>query len=278
VIGAVVPFLNVENAQITIELARSINEDVPRGCALADLAVRLTELKEFREAMTVARQIDWFSRPDEALVRAAANLPASTVEFYINMKKVTAPIMAGIAIGKAKAGDIDRSLEIAVDLKHDERLTALKGIAHYIPPVREQRLAELVIDAVRGDLPREQADKLAKFLPHAPPATRQIIVKQAVASACQMHEHPVTGFQRFFGQRDSDSVDLLTKLQPYVLELPAKESYELWRKEIHILANRDRTAFLDDANPLLGLLATLGGSEGIPDAFAALSDVGKWWP
>lgn len=72
--------------------------------------------------------------------------------------------------------------------------------------------------------------------------------------------------------------DAIHALTPCLLQFPALERFDLWRKLLHNLANRSRVDLCDDLETLSSLIYALGGQEAVEETYRALQDVGRWWP
>lgn len=143
------------------------------------------------------------------------------------------------------------------------RAEALTILLPFLEPEEERiQACRQVLDTLRdAEQDSDQADLLAKLASYLP----ESLYGEALATARAIE----SSGSRFHA---------LSALLPLLLQQPAATFRDLWQNNLHHLATRPRPDFLSDLRALCPTLVALGGQEAAVETYAAVEDVGRWWP
>jgi hypothetical protein len=152
------------------------------------------------------------------------------------------------------------------DLWEAPRALALSGLAPCLPESeREDGLRDALYAARNardwgplGTCPRAEA--LTNLIPHLSAS----LLPEALAVAWKI-------------RWESDRMEVLTQLTPWLRGLPIETLTPLWRKTLHALTSRARKDLLVDLRALSPIVAVLGGEEAVRETIVGIQDVGRWW-
>jgi hypothetical protein len=108
-----------------------------------------------------------------------------------------------------------------------------------------------------------RAQMLTALLPHLPPEDRRDLAGEAWALVDEAD--PLMRNLR------------LTKLAPYLAQLPMEEAYRRWHDGLR-RASLTRWAALREVAILAPVIASMGSAGQLGDIAAAIEDVQRWWP
>ena len=143
------------------------------------------------------------------------------------------------------------------------RAEALAILLPFLEPEEERiQACRQVLDTLRdAEQDSDQADLLAKLASYLP----GLLCEEALATARAI-------------ESSGSRFRALSALLPLLHQQPAATFRDLWQNNLHHLATRPRPDFLSDLRALCPTLVALGGQEAVVETYAAVEDVGRWWP
>ena len=179
------------------------------------------------------------------------------------------------------------------------RARAWTFLAPQLPDeVRASTLTQLRDQTQDIELPWARAEALAILLPFLEPgegrirACRQVLdtLRDAEQDSDQAHllvelasYLPESLYEEALAtaraiESSGSRFQALSALLPLLHQQPAATFRDLWQNNLHHLATRPRPDFLSDLRALCPTLVALGGQEAVVETYAAVEDVGRWWP
>ena len=248
---------------------------------LADLVLdpdRPWDLQDVDEALQTAQRVLWQAEDQARLLAALAPCLPQALRDQALDRALHRVMAAADRLSRARAWTFlaphlrdevrvstlaqlrEQTQAIELPWARAEALVILLPFLH--PEEERVRACRAVLDTLRdAEQDSDQAHLLTELASYLP----ESLYEEALATARAI-ESPAS---RFWA---------LSTLLPLLPQQPAATFRDLWQKNLHHLATRARPDFLSDLRALCPTLVALGGQEAVVETYAAVEDVGRWWP
>jgi hypothetical protein len=273
---ALAPQLPPELLPKALAIGRTIPYEWDRAKTLAALAQPQSEeerLPVWTEVLAIARAIRLERDRAEAMVALAPQLPPelasealqigremSSGEAQVQALAALAPHIPAEARSAVLAEAVAAIGSIAID--HD-RIQAIVQLAPHLPP-------DLAVDALLAARAIHEAtlfepsEALVALFPSLPERERPAVIVEALSAVRRIQG----------GALRAGALHRLARHLPSVLPVWRQE----WPATLRVIAGSNRAQCLSSLRALLPAIQAIGTDRTLPELFAAVRQVGWWWP